>query len=333
MQLNFLFATKLHLSLKNLKFAFQNISKYKDFTMKILQMIFALCLCVGFAFGDSKVQDLKTKKPLISVSIAPVSYFVQKIAQNSVDINLIIPPNSDEHTMDFKPIVVADLQKSAVYFTIGLEIEAILAQKFKGVKIVDISKGVAKINDSHKHSHEHHEHNHESHESHAHSHESHSRKDPHIWLDPILVKTIAKNIANILSELYPQNAKFYAKNLANFEAELDTLHTQISSIFSQSKGKKFIIYHPSLSYFAKRYNLTQIPVEILGKEPKARDLQTIITRAKKEQIHTIFVQKGFAQKSAKTLAKELGANVAQINHLSDEWDKEMLNIARQIAKQ
>ena len=74
-------------------------------------------------------------------------------------------------------------------------------------------------------------------------------------------------------------------------------------------------------------------MEILGKEPKARDLQTIITRAKKEQIHTIFVQKGFAQKSAKTLAKELGANVAQINHLSDEWDKEMLNIARQIAKQ
>ena len=314
---------------------------------QILQIIFALCLCAGFAFGDSKVQDSKAKKPLVSVSIAPVSYFVQKIAQNSVDINLIIPPNSDEHTLDFKPSVVADLQKSAVYFTIGLEIEAILAQKFKGIKIVDISEGVAKINDTHEHNHESHDshshkdsHAHDSHESdshnresHAHSHDSHSRKDPHIWLDPILVKTLAKNITNTLRKLYPQNAKFYAQNLADFEKELDSLHAQITQILSQSKHKKFIIYHPSLSYFAKRYNLTQIPVEILGKEPKARDLQDLITIAKKEQIRTIFMQKGFAQKSAQTLAKELGANVAQINHLSDEWDKEMLNIARQIAKQ
>lgn len=281
-----------------------------------------LTLCLNVA----STKDFNTQKPIISVSIAPIGYFVKQIAKNTADINLIIPPNSDEHTLDFKPSVVADLQKSAVYFTIGLEIEAILAQKFKGVKIVDISKGVAKINDTH-------EHNHGDLHADNHAHESHSRKDPHIWLDPILVKTLSQNIANTLRELYPQNAKFYAQNLAEFEAKLDSLHAQIIQILSQSKHKKFIIYHPSLSYFAKRYNLTQIPVEIKSKEPKARDLQTIITRAKKEQIRTIFVQAGFAQKSAKTLAKELNANVAQINHLSDEWDKQMLNIARQIAEQ
>ncbi|MGX2971800.1 metal ABC transporter solute-binding protein, Zn/Mn family [Helicobacter sp. T3_23-1059] len=292
----------------------------------------ALCLNVASA------KDFNAQKPIISVSIAPVGYFVQKIAKNSVDINLIIPPNSDEHTLDFKPSVVANLQKSAVYFTIGLEIEAILADKFKDIKIVDISEGIAKMSDTHEHNHAHDSHSHKdshAHKSNTHSHDSHthSRKDPHIWLDPILVKTIAKNIAKTLRKLYPQNAKFYAQNLADFEKELDSLHAQITQILSQSKHKKFIIYHPSLSYFALRYNLTQIPVEILGKEPKAKDLQAIINLAKKEQIRTIFVQKGFAQKSAKTLAKELGANVAQINHLSDEWDKQMLHIAQKIAEQ
>ena len=299
--------------------------------------ILAFCT-LALCFNVASTKDFNTQKPIISVSIAPLGYFVQKIAKNSVDINLIIPPNSDEHTLDFKPSVVADLQKSAVYFTIGLEIEAILAQKFKGIKIVDISEGIAKINDAHEHNHAHDSHSHgdsHAHKSNTHSHDSHahSRKDPHIWLDPILVKTIAQNITNTLSKLYPQNAKFYATNLADFEKELNTLHAQISSILSQSKHKKFIIYHPSLSYFALRYNLTQIPVEILGKEPKAKDLQILITLAKKEQIRTIFVQAGFAQKSAKTLAKELGANVAQINHLSDEWDKQMLHIAQKIAEQ
>lgn len=298
--------------------------------------IVAFCTLV-LCLNAASIKDFNMQKPIISVSIAPIGYFVEQIAKNTADINLIIPPNSDEHTLDFKPSVVANLQKSAVYFTIGLEIEAILADKFKGVKIVDISDGITKISDTHEHNHAHDLHAHNSHsrgDSHAHdSHDSHSRKDPHIWLDPILAKTLSQNIANTLCELYPQNAKFYAQNLADFEAELDTLHAQISSILSQSEHKKFIIYHPSLSYFAKRYNLTQIPVEMLGKEPKARDLQTLITRAKKEQIRTIFVQAGFAQKSAKTLAKELGANVAQINHLSDEWDKQMLHIARQIAEQ
>ncbi|MGX3097738.1 metal ABC transporter solute-binding protein, Zn/Mn family [Helicobacter sp. 23-1046] len=308
--------------------------------------IVAFCT-LALCFNVASAKDFNAQKPIISVSIAPVGYFVQKIAKNSVDINLIIPPNSDEHTLDFKPSVVANLQKSAVYFTIGLEIEAILADKFKDIKIVDISEGIAKMSDTHEHNHAHdshkssdkaHAHSHgdsHAHKSNTHSHDSHThlRKDPHIWLDPILVKTIAQNIAKTLSKLYPQNAKFYATNLADFEKELNTLHAQISNILSQSKHKKFIIYHPSLSYFAKRYNLTQIPVEILGKEPKAKDLQAIIHLAKKEQIRTIFVQSGFAQKSAKTLAKELGANVAQINHLSDEWDKQMLHIAQKIAEQ
>lgn len=203
------------------------------------------------------------------------------------------------------------------------------------------------MHDSHKHLHEtshkslydSHTHKHSHTHNHGHFHEhNHSdsrkneRKDPHIWLDPILAKTIAKNISNHLSEIYPQNAKFYAQNLADFEKELDFLHAQISQILSTSKGKQFIIYHPSLSYFARRYDLVQIPVEILGKEPKAKDLQAIINLAKKEKINTIFVQVGLAKSATKTLAKEIGANIIELNHLSKEWDKTMLEIARQIAQ-
>ena len=286
--------------------------------------------CANLAFGS--------QKPTISVSIPPQAYFVEKIAKDTADIHILIPPNSDEHSLDFKPSAIAKLQKSAVYFTIGLELEDILRQKFSSAKIIDISEGVEKMHDLHEHNHGHlhnsREHNH-SHDSHAHNHsDSHKneRKDPHIWLDPILAKTIAKNISNHLSKIYPQNTKFYAQNLTDFEAELDSLHTQISQILSTSKGKKFIVYHPSLGYFARRYNLIQIPVEILGKEPRAKDLQAIINLAKKEKINTIFVQSGFAKNPAKTLAKEIDANIIELNHLSKEWDKTMLEIARQIAK-
>lgn len=295
---------------------------------RFLCVILGEILCASFAFGS--------QKPTISVSIPPQAYFVEKIAKDTADIHILIPPNSDEHSLDFKPSAVVALQKSAVYFTIGLELEEILGQKFSSVKIIDISEGVEKMRDSyeHNHAHLHKKHIHHSHDSHAHSSDSHKsgRKDPHIWLDPILAKAIAQNISKSLSKIYPQNAKFYAQNLADFEKELDSLHAQISQILSTSKGKKFIIYHPSLGYFARRYDLVQIPVEILGKEPKAKDLQAIINLAKKEKIRTIFVQVGLAKNATKTLAKEIGANIIELHHLSREWDKTMLQIALQIAQ-
>lgn len=306
---------------------------------RLWYVILGVFFCANLAFGS--------QKPTISVSIPPQAYFVEKITKDTADIHILIPPNSDEHSLDFKPSAVVALQKSAVYFTIGLELEDILCQKFSSIKIIDISEGVEKMHDSYKHLHEtshkslqdSHTHKHSHAHNHRHFHEhNHSdsrkneRKDPHIWLDPILVKKIARNIADELSKIYPQNAKFYVQNLADFEKELDSLHAQISQILSTSKGKKFIIYHPSLSYFERRYDLVQIPVEILGKEPKAKDLQAIINLAKKEKINTIFVQVGLAKSATKTLAKEIGANIIELNHLSREWDKTMLEIARQIAQ-
>ena len=76
----------------------------------------------------------------------------------------------------------------------------------------------------------------------------------------------------------------------------------------------------------------QIPVEIEGKEPKAKDLQRLISIAKKEKIKTIFVQKGFAQNAAKSLAKELNARVVELNHLSENYAKNLRQIARELSQ-
>ncbi|MBJ6740222.1 zinc ABC transporter substrate-binding protein, partial [Campylobacter jejuni] len=87
------------------------------------------------------------------------------------------------------------------------------------------------------------------------------------------------------------------------------------------------VYHPSWTYFAKRYNLTQIPVEILGKEPKSKDLQKLITLMKNKNLKVIFVQNGFPENAAKTLAKECDAKIYKIDHLSYDWENELLKTA------
>ena len=280
-------------------------------------------------------------KPLVSVSIPPQKYFVEKIAANTLDINVIIPASTDEHNFDFKPATMKKLEKSDIYFTIGLEFERVFADKFQSnfanLQVIDTGKDLRNLVTLHEHSKDDHdEHAHGKDERHTHkhsnSHETHSEKDPHIWLDPILVKIQASTIAKALIAKYPQNKALYEANLAKFQAELDALNAEISALFEKSKNKKFIIYHPSLAYFAARYHLVQIPVEIEGKEPKTKDLQRLVSVAKKENIKTIFVQKGFSQNAAKSLAKELKASVVELNHLSDDYSKNLLEIAKKIAQ-
>ncbi|EGK8165186.1 zinc ABC transporter substrate-binding protein [Campylobacter coli] len=277
----------------------------------MLRILLLSALCV-FAFG----------KPIISVSIPPQAFFVEKIAKDSVEINILIPPNSDEHTMEFKPQALKKLEQSKIYFLADLELEKILGEKFKSVlknvKIVNINEGIHLLEGGHDHEHEHDHDGHHAEEEHA------EHNDPHVWLDPVLVKKLAQNITQALVQSFPKNKEFYEANLTNFLKELDQMDAQIAEKLKNIKRNEFIVYHPSWAYLAKRYNLVQIPVEIDGKEPKSKDLQNLIKLAKEKDIRVIFVQPGFPENSAKVLAKELNVQIVSINHLARNWDEELL---------
>ncbi|MBZ7935878.1 MULTISPECIES: metal ABC transporter solute-binding protein, Zn/Mn family [Campylobacter] len=261
-------------------------------------------------------KDIKNHKdiPTVSVSIPPQAFFVEKIAGDTVKINIILPPNTNEHHFEFKPSVMKKLEQSEIYFTIGLEFEKIFIDKFHhnfpNLEIVNMQKNIKLLDFQ----------------------DSHHQKDPHTWLDPVLVQTMALNIYDALIQKYPENKNLYKENLNKFLAELDNLNLQISSKLENIKQKEFIVYHPSWAYFAKRYHLIQIPVENLGKEPKIKELKQLITFIKDKHIKTIFVQNGFPENAAKTLAHQCDAQIYIINHLSKDWEKELLKVSDALSK-
>ncbi|MCX2683776.1 zinc ABC transporter substrate-binding protein [Campylobacter sp. MIT 21-1685] len=262
-------------------------------------------------------------KPLVSVSIAPQAFFVEKIANDTVNVNILLPQNVDEHTFEFKPNTLKQLEKSDIYFTVGLEFEKIFNDKFHRnfpkLRFVNSQENISlvAIKDTHSHKED--------------KDEKHTNLDIHTWLDPILVQTMAMNIFKALAQQYPEHKAFYETNLNTFLAELDSLNLQIASKLRTIKNRKFIVYHPSWGYFASRYNLEQIPVEIEGKEPKLKDLQELIQEAKEENVKVIFVQPGFPENAVKVLSKELDAHIVQINHLARAWESELLKSVDQLA--
>lgn len=280
---------------------------------KIFLFFIFLGLFNSFLHAKTLQPSKNLNPPLISVSIAPQAFFVKKIAGDTLNINIL---STNTHKPKSKSNPMKKLEKSELYFTIGLEFEKNLTdkleQKFPKVKIIDMQKDIPLAKTS--------------------SSNSKEILDPFTWLDPILVQNIALNTYNALVQKYPQNKSLYKHNLDKFLTELDVLNLQISSKLQKVKNKKFIVYHPAWSYFAKRYDLVQNHVEFLGKKLKSKDIKNLGALIKEKNIKVIFVQTHFPENTAKTLEKEYNVKIYKIDYLSYNWENELLKTANAFYK-
>lgn len=283
------------------------------------------------------VSFLYASKPEISVSIVPQKYFLEKIVKDKFDINVMVKSGSSPHTYEPKTSQMKSLNNSKLYFYTGIEFEKAWLEKFKksapNTLFIDSSANIQRIAmEEHSHEEEGPEgHKHEKHNDHEDEHE-HDGLDPHVWLDPVLVKIQAKNIYDAVVLIDASNKDFYTKNYEEFIQELDVLDVKIKEILAPYSQKAFMVFHPSWGYFASRYNLEQISIEIQGKEPKPNELIELVKDAKKHEIKIVFVSPQFSQKSAKTIAQNIGGNVVAIDSLSEDWSNDLIKTANEIAK-
>ena len=275
---------------------------------------------------------LNASKQELTVSISPQKYFVQKIVKDKFDINVMVKPGASPHTYEPKSSQMKSLSNSKIYFYTGVSFENAWLDKFKlsakNTIFVDTAVGIEKLA-MEAHSHEGEEHNEHKDEA-KHDHENEAL-DPHIWLDPILVKIQAKNIYDAIVKIDSQNSDFYKTNYEEFLKELDLINNELETILKPYENRAFMVFHPSWGYFAKRYNLEQISVEVEGKEPKPNELVELIKDAKIHDIKIVFVSPKFSQKTAKTISSSINAKVVSIDALDENWASSILSTAKEIA--
>ena len=274
----------------------------------------------------------------LTVSILPQKYFVEKIAKDNFEVTVMVSPGASPATYEPKISQMKLLSKSKAYFSIGVPFEKVWLERFEtanpNMLIINTSKGIQKQKIA---AHSHHEEEHDDHEEHGHDNhkDEHDEKmheglDPHIWLDPVLVKTQAKNILETLVKIDPKNKKFYYENYKSFLVELDELHNELTNILKPIRNKKFMVFHPSWGYFAKRYELEQIAVEKEGKEPKPSELVELVKEAKEQNIKAVFVAPQFSKSSAQTIAKNIDGKTITINPLSYEWKNSIITTSKKL---
>ena len=288
----------------------------------------SVILILGLVASCSSSEEAADSHGLrILVSIVPQQYFVQRIAGESADISVLIPPGANPASWELSPSDMRRVSNSDIWFSIGVLSENNWYEDFQEINpdlvIINTVENIERLpidrygipgeqNPS----------------DHDHSHEG--SMDPHVWLSPELVKSQISLIAMALVEMDPENAAVYMGNLEEFEDDISLLQDRLHLLLDSYEGSCFMVFHPAWGYFADEFGLVQVPIEIAGSEPSPGEMSAIVDHGMENHVQIVFVSPQFSSSSAETIAEELDASVVAIDPLAENWLSNMETVAGEL---
>ena len=287
--------------------------------MKRFLNLIILCVILAGCKGTPQKQadsgkTSGTEKPAVTVTvtvtISPYKYFVDQIAEGKVDVNVMVSNGNNPETYEPYAQQMMELSKSALYLKVGsIGFEQTWMKKLQDnapdMKVIDTSVGIKPAKTPG------------------------GNIDPHVWMSCSNARIIASNILKALSELEPKNKAFFEKNYLSLLRIIDKRDSIIKEGFNKNPDlvRKFVIYHPILTYFARDYQLEQLAIEEEGREPSAAQLKSLIQRVRKENIKFCLIQAEFANRNTTTFINESHTKPMDINPLQGDWNWAMQEAA------
>ena len=296
----------------------------KKTDIRLLTSLFWIVFLAFFlmACSSQRQKNDTSGKPVITVSILPEKTFVEKIAGDDFKINLLLPPGESPVTFTLLPSQLVDITKSLLWLKMGhVAFEYSWDEKIreinKKMKVVNLSDNLELI--------------------HAIVFETEKQGlsagiNPHTWMSPVLVKKMTERITAELSLINPERSEFYHNNYLIFAKEIDELDQKISTLLEPSRGRSFIMFHPSLAYFSRDYGLTEHSLEPGGKEPTPQRMRELVELAKRESIPVIYIQSDLDREQARVFAEEIDGKIEEMWPLNPDWEENLMEITRQLIR-
>jgi zinc transport system substrate-binding protein len=280
----------------------------------------------GDATADPAEEAAQTEvEPLdVVVALFPYQYVVERVGGDAVEVVNVTPPGVDPHDLELSPRQVAAVGEAdlVVYsrgFTPALDAavdqqapeRAVDALQLVEVRPYDAEE-VGEADDGHGHSRGHADEEEEGHadEGAEHGEEGHEHEgeDPHVWLDPERLTTIATTVADELAALAPEAADDFRDRAEDLAADLAALDQEFRDGLATCERRDVVVSHDAFGYLTERYDLNQIAVSLSPEdEPSPRRLAEVARAARERGVTTIFFEETVSPRVAEQLARELGA--------------------------
>ncbi|MEJ5868208.1 zinc ABC transporter substrate-binding protein [Pseudokineococcus sp. 5B2Z-1] len=270
----------------------------------------------------------------VAASFYPLQWVTQAVAGDRADVTSLTQPGTEPHDLELSPQEVATAVDADVFVTLqGFQgaVDA-AADERGGEGVVDVAPAAdlepspgtapgeaAAEDDDHEEGHDQEGGGHEGEEGHDHGLE----EDPHFWLDPVRMSSVAEAVADGLADADPDGADVYAANLADVQADLADLDTEFSAGLATCDSRDLVTAHQAFGYLAERYDLVQRGVSGIGgeEEPGAARLAEVAQFAEANDVRTIYTETLLPADVAETVAAETGATTAVLDTLEGLTDE------------
>ena len=287
--------------------------------------ISVLLLLLSFAGGH--VTHAGQASPKVVVSVKPLHSIVAGVMQGVGDPVLLISGSETPHGFSLRPSQARELQNAALVFWVGPELEQFLKKSITtlagGAEIIALGQAVPLLSyrkhglwrksdgytghddDGHKKVYEHAD------------HYAHGTRDPHFWLDPVLMRKTVPVIARALSKMDPAHASLYRTNSGLLEQRLEGLHRHLERKLAPVRQIPYLVFHDAYQYLETRYRLASVGTMTLDPErrPGARHLANIRHEVRHNRAKCLFKEPQFKSAIISVVKEAVAVRIGELDPL------------------
>lgn len=253
----------------------------------------------------------------VLASFYPLQFIAEQVGGDRVHVDNLTPPGGEPHDLELSPATMRKISSvDVVLYQSGFQ--AAVDEAVAGgspQRTVD----AAPLADLHADEHDELDAEHED-EQDGHTADDghdHGDLDPHFWLDPTRLVTLADLVATAFGEADPTNAAAYQERATALSARLAELDTAFADGLAGCRDRTVVTTHEAFGYLTHRYDLEQVGISSLDPETepspaRLREVSEVIART---GATTVFAESAAGSKVADVLASDLGLTTAVLDPL------------------
>jgi zinc transport system substrate-binding protein len=243
----------------------------------------------------------------VLASFYPLQYVAEQVGGDRVDVTSLTPPGAEPHDLELSPAQVRSIGKAdLVVYLSGFQAAVDDAVNARHPEHVVDAATTPAISEAQSKT----------------TGEEGMAHDPHIWLDPSLLASVAPAVADELAAADPAGSDDYKARATTLVNRLNSLDASFRQDVARCEQSTFVTAHAAFGYLATRYGLTQVPISGLDPEvePSPARLREIRDAVAEAGVTTIFTEDLISPKVAETLASDLGIKTAVLDPIESQVD-------------
>ncbi len=228
-------------------------------------------------------------------TIYPLASIVASVGGDRVKVETLVPPGASPHDYELRPSDLDRIKRASFLALVGSHLDDWLSKALKGEPkpTFVLTRGLD-LEDN----------------------------NPHVWLDPVMVKTQVPRLVAFLSRLDPQGAEYYRNRGQAYMEELEALTRRIRSLLAPLDCREYLAQHGAWLYFGQRFGLDCLGVveEVPGREPGPRRFMELVSLARSHPKVLLITDRGENPRIMEVLARDGGGVLVQLDPLGDPRD-------------